>query len=1166
MKKLILLAISVLLVLSTQKIMSATVFYDTFDVTTGGGDVNYDYDAAGRQSGSTAPLAYNTANGPVTVTNAGPHAGKAHFNATTIPSYLNPIHNFTESGNFSISFDLTRFIGVTTTEWTTCSFGTDGAWKFPHETATALGFEVIFFQHGWYQVFKPGTIIGNFYYPELHVLSNQTLNIEFVVSQTGFPPTSDAKVAMFINGKPYPLVNVENPPGSNTYVATYFGGFTNNFINFITLHSSTADLDNFKITTPDNSISTAAWTSDSNSGISDTKLYTHKVNLADDTNITINGVEFIGSTSNQFGSNWEILTADKNPLGGPLDIFTFGKNPTIAGESINLVSNVFYSVGYGNGGGIVLYGLTPGIPYKLTLFSTAFEGTGNRESYLATSAGGVITAIDQDEFGENNGQVLTYSYIAPENGTFAVSATPITEPWGFYAFANEISPPPAPTDISASKGTFSDRVIVDWAAVKTADNYILLRNISNDFSSAAELANELTTNTYEDMTTSVGQYYYYWVEAKNTGGVSAATGPAIGYTSTPQPATPVNISPAELNIVTAPVTLSASVFSDPGGYAFSASQWQLSSISDFSSIVYDSGTAIANNIFTPPANASAEVTNYWRVRYKNEFNTWSEWSTPTSFILVPQAPQAEVFLDTFNVVGKGDVNLGYANAGRQFGDAAPLSYTISGVSTVGSESGNPGQLEIGISSGVSPNYSFTDYGDFKIEFDVKPHEPDRTNDWVSLSFGKSDQEDLFPVSPSGAGLVFFGNTGFQAFDGETLVGNGWGVPNDKPLHIVLIASTEGFDNDQVKYVAFANGVPMQANNEISSYMYIDNGGYDNNYISLFSYNYYSPDTSLFDNLKINKTKNSFAVNKWVGDSDMLPMNPAKATHAVNINGPSVNINGVDFVGTGTNFGGHANGSAVVTSNNWQVLSSSGVVVFHNGQNVDASVSGNGKTMMEYFAYFGNAGAILLSDLTPYSTNEISLYSYGWEAAGREVNFATTSGGAISNIDQDVFGVGIGIIARLTYVADKNGEATIVLSPSQAAGWHLAGFYSEEIAAPSARISVSEKLDFGEVVIGNSANLQLEIKNIGSGNVTGVITGATSPFTLSSSSYFAVPQTDAVIEVTFAPSSEGEFSQLISLSGAGGAAEVMLEGTGVPEPFGGLIVWIVIWIAYAQRFI
>ena len=206
---------------------------------------------------------------------------------------------------------------------------------------------------------------------------------------------------------------------------------------------------------------------------------------------------------------------------------------------------------------------------------------------------------------------------------------------------------------------------------------------------------------------------------------------------------------------------------------------------------------------------------------------------------------------------------------------------------------------------------------------------------------------------------------------------------------------------------------------------------------------------------------------------------------------------------------------------------------------------------------------MLSGLTPYSTNVISLYSYGWEApgSGRIVSFSSTSGGSITNVDQDTYGVGSGIIVRYTYVADKNGEATITLSPAQSAGWHLAGFYSEEIAAPSAQISAPDKLDFGEVVIGNQANLQLEIQNIGADNVAGSISGITDPFSLTNS-YFATSATADVINVTFAPTTEGDFSQTITLSGTGGNADVILTGTAVPEPF--YLSFIIYYLLFIYR--
>jgi len=47
-----------LIFLVPQKILAATVFEDTFTVTGGGGDVNYNYSESGRQTGSATPIDY----------------------------------------------------------------------------------------------------------------------------------------------------------------------------------------------------------------------------------------------------------------------------------------------------------------------------------------------------------------------------------------------------------------------------------------------------------------------------------------------------------------------------------------------------------------------------------------------------------------------------------------------------------------------------------------------------------------------------------------------------------------------------------------------------------------------------------------------------------------------------------------------------------------------------------------------------------------------------------------------------------------------------------------------------------------------------------------------------------------------------------------------------
>jgi len=721
-------------------------------------------------------------------------------------------------------------------------------------------------------------------------------------------------------------------------------------------------------------------------------------------------------------------------------------------------------------------------------------------------------------------------------------------------------------DPTATQGDYPDKIVVSWDNVEIVNKYQVWRSLTNDSSTASINSPELMTNLYEDTSVTVEVDYYYWVKAFITNDWGNFGNSAMGFaTASTGPDKPSNISPANGEAIPSfPIVLQASAYNDQGGWPMESVQWQLNDSTNFSYVKWDSGILLTNLTSVDPPSPEISLTNYWRVRYKNTRTKWSEWSDSTMFTfdVIVNTNSSFYFYDTYNTTGNGDVNNGFYRAGRQFGTATPLNYTIEGVSEVGTETENPGQLLLGLYSGVSPNYSFTDSGNFKIEFDVVPHALDKTNDWIALSFGKSDQSDLFPVSPSGAGLVFFGNKSFQAFDGTTVVANGSGTPSGVPMHIILTASTEGFDHDEVKYSAFANGIPMQVlTSPYSSYMYIDTGGYDNNYIALFSYNSVSTNISLFDNLKISKVENSATATNWISDTDMLPMNPAKMTHAVNINGPSVTINGINFIGTGTNFGGHANGSAILQSNNWLLMGSGGGVTFHNAQNVSNIVTDTGtKTLMEYFGFFQNAGAILLSDLTPYSTNEISMYSYGWEAGGRIVSFSSTSGGGITNISQDAYGIGSGIIVRYTYVADGNGKATIALSPAISAGWHLSGFYSEEISAPAAQMNVAGKLDYGDVAVGIPATLQLEVMNIGAGVVSGSISGISAPFSLADS-YYATAATADVLTVTFSPVSEGDFSQTITLSGTGGSADVLLTGTGVPEPFLFIIYYLSFIIYY-----
>lgn len=91
--------------------------------------------------------------------------------------------------------------------------------------------------------------------------------------------------------------------------------------------------------------------------------------------------------------------------------------------------------------------------------------------------------------------------------------------------------------------------------------------------------------------------------------------------------------------------------------------------------------------------------------------------------------------------------------------------------------------------------------------------------------------------------------------------------------------------------------------------------------------------------------------------------------------------------------------------------------------------------------------------------------------------------------------------------------------------------------------------FGDVLVGEMTNLPLWISNVGAGVLSGSIAGVIAPFSLLGDATYAVPAgATSVHTVAFAPLAETGYTNVITLSGGGGAT-VVLMGTGVPEPAG-----------------
>lgn len=98
--------------------------------------------------------------------------------------------------------------------------------------------------------------------------------------------------------------------------------------------------------------------------------------------------------------------------------------------------------------------------------------------------------------------------------------------------------------------------------------------------------------------------------------------------------TPVNVSPANAatNIGATP-TLTSSTMYSLYGLTMAASQWQVSTVSNFATTVVNTGDVAGTSVSYNVSSGILQVntTYYWRVRYKDSNGNYSDWSTATTF-------------------------------------------------------------------------------------------------------------------------------------------------------------------------------------------------------------------------------------------------------------------------------------------------------------------------------------------------------------------------------------------------------------------------------------------------------------------------------------------------------------------------------------------------------
>ncbi len=642
------------------------------------------------------------------------------------------------------------------------------------------------------------------------------------------------------------------------------------------------------------------------------------------------------------------------------------------------------------------------------------------------------------------------------------------------AILDNVDPPPAPQNTIASIGTYSNKIAVTWNKVGEADSYQVWRNNIADSFSAVTNSAEISTNYFEDVSSTNEIYYYYWVKSKNLNGESGFGNCATGLaTASLGPNQPTNISPADSEIVSSyPVTLEGSSYSDSDGWTFVASQWQIDNRSSFSSVEWDSEVIFTNLTSITVPSSPLTTQTFWRVRYKNDRNIWSEWSIPTTFKAQRDTTSPYIFLDTFNnVSGNGDVNKDYAVSGRQFGTKAPSEYTISGTTEVGSS----GKLTLtGENSSCTPGYNFKRDKEFKLEFDFEP-----SSSGTGISICKFNK-NASPFSDGGMGFVFYGNgSGAYKVRRKSIE---FTLTNDliKSSSFKFMIAVSQTDEAGDLFSIFIDGEPLPLGrfnfvdpntnlyNHIN-YFYMYRPGedlFDDNFITLYNFG----GIATIDNYKITPKTTKYSARTWETDDDLWigTSNEVETfTHAVNLNWTNnlsepVEVEGLVFdspeyirLPIDLKF---VDSNPETTGTDWSVFGPDGWIsafgTENNGQPLAANLpTGDAENIARRCVYgWGSSFGVKLSNLTPNSSNIVNFYGRPFVTGSPRGGYLSGNDGGFCYVDENVVTDKCQII-EYEYIAGNDGTFTLTFTSAQAQDYMLYGFSNIETGVPESFLFV-----------------------------------------------------------------------------------------------------------------
>jgi outer membrane protein assembly factor BamB len=117
------------------------------------------------------------------------------------------------------------------------------------------------------------------------------------------------------------------------------------------------------------------------------------------------------------------------------------------------------------------------------------------------------------------------------------------------SYATSTSAPAAPTNVTATLGNYTEKVVVNWSTTARATEYDVLRGITPLAAEASLLASNVSGRvSFEDRSAVPGTTNYYFIIARNSSGSSAPAGPAVGTRRVAVVGEPVWIFPAGSSI------------------------------------------------------------------------------------------------------------------------------------------------------------------------------------------------------------------------------------------------------------------------------------------------------------------------------------------------------------------------------------------------------------------------------------------------------------------------------------------------------------------------------------------------------------------------------------------------------------------------------------------